>query len=193
MKYWPNAIWGRKEFIWLIGDSSSSREAMAGNQSQSVTQKTWRNTVYYRVLLLILSRADSLHSPSSLDQWQYHLLGNPTSIINQDNVSKDMPEGQFDGISSTVESLSSLICLGLCRMDKNGARHQHAATMLSIFRVWKKNKFTNTAGLWEIHGVLNDLEEDLSVWLQNGVQLSSGNKSSVHLQRYGLNSYRFLV
>lgn len=86
-----------------------------------------------------------------------------------------------------------LVCVKWTKMEQDTNMLPGLPTMIPIFRVWKKNKLTNTAGLWEILGVRNDLEEDLSVWLKNGVQLSSGNKSSIHLQRYGLNSYRFLV
>lgn len=137
-KYWPNAIWGRQEFIWLIGDSSSSREAMAGNQSQSVTQKTWRTLfiiAYYcsSCLGLIAYTARALLTSDSTTYWAtLHQLSIKTMY------PKTCPKANLTGsIPQLRASLPwyVLVCVEWTKMEQDTNMLPGLPTMLSIFRV----------------------------------------------------------
>lgn len=183
MKYWPKAIWGRKEFIWLIGDSHQ------GKPRQEIKAKVWHRK-HGGTLLIIAYYCSSCLGPIAYIAWALLTRDSTTywatlhQLTIKKTYQKTCPKANLMGSVPQLRAslhLCVLVCVKLTKMEQDTNMLPGLPTMLSIFRVRKKNNLTNTAGLWEILGVRNDSEEDLSIWLQSGAQLSSGNKSCTQL------------
>lgn len=130
-------MWGGKGLFHCIGYSPAWRGTRTGTQAgswgQKLKQKAWRND-FFLVCFPWLSLLAFLHNPEPPAQEGHspHVLGPPTSVINQKNTPLEMPTGQSVGGNPSVEVPSCQMTLVCVKMAKTT---QHSCGGHSVIHV----------------------------------------------------------